>query len=78
MATIFLCVTEHGTGQKSNYVKMVAEVLQIHPDRISMTPADTLVTLSNLALLAQGEPTIGSVSLRRQKMRGDNSSNWLR
>jgi CO/xanthine dehydrogenase Mo-binding subunit len=43
-ATIFLCVAEHGTGQKSNYVKMVAEVLQIPPERISMTPADSLVT----------------------------------
>jgi xanthine dehydrogenase molybdenum-binding subunit len=43
-ATIFLCVAEHGTGQKSNYIKMVAEVLQIPPERISMTPADSLVT----------------------------------
>ena len=43
-ATIFLCVVEHGTGQKSNYPKMVAEVLQIPPERISLTPADSLVT----------------------------------
>jgi len=43
-ATIFLCAAEHGTGQKSNYAKMAAEVLQIPPDRIFMTPADTLVT----------------------------------
>ena len=43
-ATIFLCVAEFGTGQKSNYVKMAAEVLQIPPERISMSPADTLVT----------------------------------
>ena len=43
-ATIFLCVAEHGTGQKSNYAKMVAEVLQIPPESISMTPADSLVT----------------------------------
>ena len=43
-ATIFLCAAEHGTGQKSNYVRMAAEALQISPDRISMTPADTLVT----------------------------------
>ncbi|MBN1106322.1 MAG: xanthine dehydrogenase family protein molybdopterin-binding subunit [Deltaproteobacteria bacterium] len=43
-ATIFLCVAEHGTGQKSNYVKMAAEVLQIPLERISMTPADSLVT----------------------------------
>jgi xanthine dehydrogenase molybdenum-binding subunit len=37
-------VAEFGTGQKSNYVKMAAEVLQIPPERISMSPADTLVT----------------------------------
>jgi CO/xanthine dehydrogenase Mo-binding subunit len=43
-ATLFLCVAEHGTGQKSNYPKLVAEVLQIPPDRIQMSPADTLVT----------------------------------
>jgi xanthine dehydrogenase molybdenum-binding subunit len=43
-ATIFLCVAEHGTGQKSNYAKLAAEVLQIPPDRIYMSPADTLVT----------------------------------
>ncbi len=43
-ATIFLCVAEHGTGQKSNYPKLAAEVLQIPPERILMSPADTLVT----------------------------------
>jgi len=43
-ATIFLCVAEHGTGQKSNYVKMAAEVLKIPLENVSITPADTLVT----------------------------------
>lgn len=43
-ATIFLCVAEFGTGQKSNYIKMAAEVLRIPPERIEMVPADTLVT----------------------------------
>jgi CO/xanthine dehydrogenase Mo-binding subunit len=43
-ATILLCVSEHGTGQTSNYPKMAAEVLQIPPERITMGPADTLVT----------------------------------
>jgi CO/xanthine dehydrogenase Mo-binding subunit len=43
-ATIFLCVAEHGTGQKTNYPRMAAEVLQIPPERIAMSPADTLVT----------------------------------
>jgi xanthine dehydrogenase molybdenum-binding subunit len=35
-------VIEHGTGQRSNYLKMVAEVLQIPLDRVSMTPSDSL------------------------------------
>jgi CO/xanthine dehydrogenase Mo-binding subunit len=43
-ATIFLCVAEHGTGQKTNYPRFAAEVLQIPPERIAMSPADTLVT----------------------------------
>jgi CO/xanthine dehydrogenase Mo-binding subunit len=43
-ATIYLCASEIGNGQKSSYVKMVAEVLQIPPERISMSPADTLIT----------------------------------
>lgn len=43
-ATLFLCAAEHGTGQKSNYAKMVAEVLQIPPERVFMSPADTRVT----------------------------------
>ncbi|HSW40493.1 MAG TPA: xanthine dehydrogenase family protein molybdopterin-binding subunit [Acidobacteriota bacterium] len=43
-ATIFLCVSEHGTGQKSNYVRLAAEVLKIPPEWISMSPADTLIT----------------------------------
>jgi CO/xanthine dehydrogenase Mo-binding subunit len=43
-ATVFLCVAEHGTGQKSSYPRIAAEVLQISPDNIFMSPADTLVT----------------------------------
>ncbi len=43
-ATVFLCAVEHGTGQKSNYARMAAEVLQIPPERVAMSPADTLVT----------------------------------
>lgn len=43
-ATIFLCVSEHGTGQTSVYPRIAAEVLQIPPERIAMSPADTLVT----------------------------------
>lgn len=35
-------VVEHGTGQRSNYLKMVAEVLQLPLERVSMTPSDSL------------------------------------
>ena len=42
-AMIFSCVTEHGTGQRSNYARMVAEVLQIPTERISITPSDSLI-----------------------------------
>ena len=42
-AILFSCITEHGTGQRSNYVKMVAEVLQLPMERISVTPADSLI-----------------------------------
>jgi xanthine dehydrogenase molybdenum-binding subunit len=42
-AMLFSCVTEHGTGQRSNLVKMAAEVLQLPLERISVAPADSLV-----------------------------------
>ena len=42
-AMLFSCVTEHGTGQRSNLVKMVAEVLQLPLDRISVSPSDSLI-----------------------------------
>ena len=42
-ATIFSCLAEHGTGQRSNLCKMVAEVLQIPFEKVSMTPPDSLI-----------------------------------
>ena len=42
-AMLFSCVTEHGTGQRSNFVKMVAEVLQVPLEGISITPSDSLI-----------------------------------
>jgi len=42
-AMLYSCITEHGTGQRTNFVKMVAEVLQIPMDHISVTPSDSLV-----------------------------------
>lgn len=42
-AMLFSCVTEHGTGQRSNYLKMVAEVLQIPLENVSIVPSDSLI-----------------------------------
>jgi xanthine dehydrogenase molybdenum-binding subunit len=40
---LFSCVTEHGTGQRSNFAKMVSEVLQLPMDNVSVTPSDSLI-----------------------------------
>ena len=42
-ATVYSCVAEHGTGQRSSLCKMVAEVLQLPLEKISMAPPDTLL-----------------------------------
>ena len=43
--TIHVSISESGMGQRSSLVKMAAEVLQLPLERISVTPADTLVNL---------------------------------
>jgi xanthine dehydrogenase molybdenum-binding subunit len=45
-ATVLIhsCVTEHGTGQITNYIRMVAEVLKMPMDWVSITPADSMMT----------------------------------
>lgn len=43
-AMIYSNVTEHGTGQRTNCAKAVAEVLQLPLKAISITPSDTLIT----------------------------------
>ncbi len=42
-AMLFSCITEHGTGQRTNFVKMAAEVLQLPIERISVTPSDSMI-----------------------------------
>jgi CO/xanthine dehydrogenase Mo-binding subunit len=41
---IHSCLAEHGTGQRSNAVKVVAEVLQLPLGSVSITPGDTMTT----------------------------------
>jgi CO/xanthine dehydrogenase Mo-binding subunit len=42
-AMLFSILTEHGTGQTTNFPKMVAETLQIPLERVSLSPPDSLV-----------------------------------
>ena len=50
-ATIHACVAESGTGQRSNLCKMVAETLQISPDRVNITPPDSLMNPFDFGLV---------------------------
>ncbi|HME41556.1 MAG TPA: xanthine dehydrogenase family protein molybdopterin-binding subunit [Syntrophorhabdales bacterium] len=42
-AMLFSCLTEHGTGQTTNLLKMVAETLQLPLERVSLSPSDSLI-----------------------------------
>jgi len=60
-ATIHVCVSEAGMGQRSSLCKMVAEVLQIPIERVGMTPADTLVNPFEFGLVgSRGTYALGS------------------
>jgi xanthine dehydrogenase molybdenum-binding subunit len=64
-AVLFSCITEHGTGQRSNYVKMVAEVLQIPMEHVTVTPADSLVNPFEYGPFgSRGTYAIGSAAIR--------------
>lgn len=64
-AVLFSCVAEHGTGQKTNYIKMVAEVLQLPPERVSLAPADSLFTPYEFGPVgSRGTYAIGSAVIR--------------
>lgn len=63
-AIIISSLTEHGTGQISNYIKMVAEVLQLPLARVSMTPVDTLFTAHEQGPVgSRGTYAIGSAMI---------------
>jgi xanthine dehydrogenase molybdenum-binding subunit len=64
-ATIYSAATEHGTGQPSNFCKMVAEVLQLPLDRIFMTPPDSDITPYDFGPVgSRGTYAMGSAIIR--------------
>ncbi|MDB9823279.1 xanthine dehydrogenase family protein molybdopterin-binding subunit [Deltaproteobacteria bacterium] len=60
-ATVHVCVSESGTGQRSSLCKMVAEVLKIPVDDVNMAPPDTLVNPFEFGLVgSRGTYPVGS------------------
>jgi CO/xanthine dehydrogenase Mo-binding subunit len=60
-ATIHVCVSESGMGQRSSLCKMAAEVLQLPLDRVSMTEPDSLVNPFDFGLVgSRGTYAVGS------------------
>jgi xanthine dehydrogenase molybdenum-binding subunit len=60
-ATIHLCISESGMGQRSSVCKMVAEVLQLPLERVNVTPADSLLNPFEAGLIgSRGTYAVGS------------------
>lgn len=60
-ATIYSGLAEHGTGQRSNICKMVAEILQLSLDRVSVTSNDSRVNPYEMGPVgSRGTYAIGS------------------
>ncbi|MCX5811898.1 MAG: xanthine dehydrogenase family protein molybdopterin-binding subunit [Proteobacteria bacterium] len=73
-AMLFSCITEHGTGQRTNFVKMAAEVLQLPMERISVAPSDSLINpyefgpAGSRGTYAIGSAVIAAAEDARQKL----------
>jgi CO/xanthine dehydrogenase Mo-binding subunit len=73
-AILFSCITEHGTGQRTNFVKMVAEVLQLPMERVSVAPSDSLINpyefgpAGSRGTYAIGSAVIAAAQEARQKL----------
>jgi len=73
-AVIHVCISEHGTGQKSSLCKMVAEVLGLPLDYINITPPDTLVNpfefgpVGSRGTYAIGSAVIAAAQEARRKL----------
>jgi CO/xanthine dehydrogenase Mo-binding subunit len=60
-ATIHVCVSESGMGQRSSLCKMAAEVLQLPLERVNMTDPDSLINPFDFGLVgSRGTYAVGS------------------
>ena len=75
-AVIHICISEHGTGQRSSLCKMVAEILRLPLDRVNITPPDTLVNpfefgpVGSRGTYAMGSAVIAAAQEAKQKLLG--------
>jgi xanthine dehydrogenase molybdenum-binding subunit len=73
-AVIHVCISEHGTGQRSSLCKMVAEILRLPLNRVNITPPDTLVNpfefgpVGSRGTYAIGSAVIAAAQEARQKL----------
>jgi len=73
-AIVYSSIFEIGTGQRSNLCKMVAEVLQLPLEHVSMAPADTLINpydagpIGSRGTYAMGSAVIAAAEDARRKL----------
>jgi len=64
-AMLFSCLSEHGTGQTTNFLKMVAETLKLPLERISLSAPDSAINPYEFGPAgSRGTYTIGSAAIR--------------
>jgi CO/xanthine dehydrogenase Mo-binding subunit len=64
-ALLFSCLSEPGTGQTTNHLKMVAETLQVALERVSLSPPDSLVNPYEFgAAGSRGTYAIGTAAIK--------------
>ncbi|MBS4026967.1 MAG: xanthine dehydrogenase family protein molybdopterin-binding subunit [Clostridia bacterium] len=64
-AVVFSCVSETGTGLRSNLCKMAAEVLKLPMEKVSLSPPDTLINPYEFGPVgSRGTYAIGSAVIR--------------
>jgi CO/xanthine dehydrogenase Mo-binding subunit len=73
-AKLYSCLIEHGTGLPSNMVKMVAEVLRLPMERISVIASDSLISpyefgpAGSRGIYAIGSASIAAAEDARKKL----------
>ena len=73
-AKLYTCLPEHGTGQRNNMMKMVAEVLQLPMDCVFITDPDTLINpfefgpAGSRGTYAIGSAVVAAAEDARQKL----------